>query len=334
MMKRNCAVTAAFILLSGTSLACSDEANNKKEAESSHAQEPSTDDQTPLIDRDNIFVGDNDSINGAMGGGSSDDRDGFEFYETAPDEFYVTGSSKGALGGWKMVGILDGEEQAEQGECKNVLRGLARDFRAAHSDFEGRASGLLTGIISDGIGDDKKPIFIGQDNDQIENRESFDQWYRNVEGVNLPYLIDFWLEPVGDTFVFDSAAYFPLVGIGYATQECEGCNGQKEGFHFTTELHTTFRYRGGESFAFRGDDDVWVFLNGALVMDLGGVHTPVEGEILIDELSDELGLALGETYPLDMFHAERRTTESNFRIETTLDFASCGTVLPDDVIVR
>ncbi len=33
---------------------------------------------------------------------------------------------------------------------------------------------------------------------------------------------------------------------------------------------------------------------------------------------DSLGLTLGETYPMDIFHAERHTNESNFRIETTI----------------
>jgi fibro-slime domain-containing protein len=33
---------------------------------------------------------------------------------------------------------------------------------------------------------------------------------------------------------------------------------------------------------------------------------------------DSLGLTVGVTYPLDVFHAERHTTQSNFRIDTTI----------------
>ena len=52
------------------------------------------------------------------------------------------------------------------------------------------------------------------------------------------------------------------------------------------------RYRGGEVFNFRGDDDVWVFINKALVVDLGGVHGAMEGRISLDTLN----LTTGKNY--------------------------------------
>ena len=48
--------------------------------------------------------------------------------------------------------------------------------------------------------------------------------------------------------------------------------------------------------------------------DAGGLHGPVEGTITLDDL----GLTPGEFYNLDVFHAERCGSGSNFRIDTSI----------------
>jgi fibro-slime domain-containing protein len=71
-------------------------------------------------------------------------------------------------------------------------------------------------------------------------------------------------------------------------------------------------------FSFEGDDDLWVFVNGKLGINLGGVHGPMAGEINMDSLAGALGIEIGQVYPLDFFFAERHTTQSNFTITTTI----------------
>ncbi len=218
--------------------------------------------------------------------------------------------------------------------CTNILRAIARDMPASHPDYQVGFTRLNVGIVDVSLGADRKPVFVGVEipDDLVTSAETFAQWYNNVETVNLPFVIDLWMEPVGDTFVFDSASFFPLEGMGYALEECERCRGQEDGFHFTTELHTKFQYNGGEEFLFRGDDDVWVYINGQLAVDLGGIHEAEEGSVQLDDAADALGLVVGGVYDLDLFQAERFTDDSNFRIETTLDFTDCGEILPIDII--
>jgi fibro-slime domain-containing protein len=193
------------------------------------------------------------------------------------------------------------------------------DGYSAHPDFEW-VTGYDTGIVQTVLGGDKKPVYAGDPSTHTTHGKSdFDQWYRDTAGVNMSWDSTLTFDLSNGNYVYSSNAFFPLDGL------LLGNDSRSHNYHFTMELHSSFTYQPGQQFSFTGDDDVWVFINNELVINLGGVHGAQTGSINLDTLD----LTEGETYDLDLFFAERHTTGSNFHATTNIALeepCECGGV--------
>jgi fibro-slime domain-containing protein len=226
------------------------------------------------------------------------------------------------------------------------------DFEMA-SMLGGMAYGPVVGMLAPTLGADDKPVFAsgtgtcrllggacvtswlsGADTVQLADKipmitsaATFNQWYNDAPGVNQTFQKEVPLTEnpaMPGEFVYDSntiGGFFPLLpteGLGVSPASAS-LNSRQLNFLFTTEAHVTFTYKGDEVFSFSGDDDLWIFVNGKIALDLGGLHGPAEGTIDFNAQAEALGLTIGQKYPMDIFHAERMTGASNFKVTTTID---------------
>ena len=275
--------------------------------------------------------------------------DGFKF----PDEACDDADTRSGDGCSSTCQIEPGFACTALSEAAPILLDIPiiyRDFRgsdqladdtpelaAGHPDFEGEG-GMDRGIVAERLGDDKKPVYARATgaSPSTTGAANFQSWYHDDPRHNRTIVdkLTFTRQASG-AYVFEAEQFFPLDDRGFVAEGEENTH-ELHNFHFTSELRYWFQYGGDEQLDFFGDDDVWVFVNGRLALDLGGLHPAEAGTVTLSTATAaELDLTPGGIYEIDVFHAERHTTFSSYKL-TLSGFervrSECKSVCGDGIV--
>jgi fibro-slime domain-containing protein len=234
-----------------------------------------------------------------------------------------------------------------------------------HPDYESfHGSSASLGLVQSSLGADGLPVFAntyGQPggytaSQQLTSDQMFYWWFheQDCRTANVPCVANqyeklVYLDQTGlptvlplakqsdGSYFYSTTSFFPIDNLGWlgtdgkSLQTSAGHN-----FSFNSELRYQFTYNGGEVLKFFGDDDVWVFINGKLAVDIGGLHGQTAGSITLDATAaTNLGLVVGKMYDIALFQAERHTSGSNYQLTLNgfvHDISVCTTKCGDGIV--
>jgi len=218
----------------------------------------------------------------------------------------------------------------EIGMCEiSLLAATIRDFNSDDSSFNHAGGCGSTGYVKPTLGTGRKPLptlKIDKNCNPGDSARMANEWFTtdNTYTHSATTCIDIPLQlDSAGNYAYNNQLFFPIdtfltLPNGKANPfnvQAGGEDNKPHNFNFCMEMHGNFDYKTGQDFHFRGDDDVYFFINNRLVVDLGGVHGPEKGSVDLDTL----GLTVGQSYPWDLFFCERHTTGSDILITTSMN---------------
>ena len=235
------------------------------------------------------------------------------------------------------------------------VRGVPMYGEGTSQDFgkSGCEADPMTGMVEKELGANGVPVRASNFPSNCTNATHLNDWflpevlakddagneYTNVTCREIPLSLTdegFWYAQIDDEspeqglFLLDDFRYLDSAGTIENPHYDSLYAGSGRGYHnfgFAMKIQATFQYVKGQYFEFNGDDDVWVFIDNKLVVDIGGQHKKVKKSVNLDKL----GLEEDSTYNFHIFYAERKREASNFMMKTSIDLHVESSMLLTDI---
>lgn len=198
---------------------------------------------------------------------------------------------------------------SDKGACAIALvPATVRDF--GYAGIAKSNTGLATNLVTDLLDADRKPV-VGRSSPGLPMQRA---WFRDSSGLNAATCRDLamTLDTLTGVYRMADPNFYPIED--FVTLSGGGTNpfndkmayGYTNNFGFCLESHGQFRYQKGQKDTISGQDDIFHYLNGNLVANLGGTHGTLTSAVALDTL----GLVDGNIYPWDLFFCDRMSPAS------------------------
>ncbi len=191
---------------------------------------------------------------------------------------------------------------------------------------------VIKGMVQDTLDPNGRPVFKaipGMNNGCTECgwfNQNIDEWWSEEHAVAVYFaVLKFEHQGIGE-YRYENSDFYPL--NEYVSHE--GSNASRDvitgvvpaalNYSFTVHMQRVFEYDtcANQKFIFNATDDIFVFLNGHLVIDKGGINTPEEQSFVLSEEVAKLGLAHGDQIYFDIFTAHRTDHDSQLTLTTSI----------------
>jgi fibro-slime domain-containing protein len=153
----------------------------------------------------------------------------------------------------------------------------------------------------------------------IASAASFGQWFKDSPGNNVSARTFLSMtKDASGIFSFATNDFTPIDGEMYGNQGAA----HNRGFTLSIDAGTTYKKCTGQFIEYAGSGDAWLFVNGKLVLDMGGTHAGGRQTVSLDRL----GLTDGQEVRIQFFYAQRTSSNAAFALRTNMVLSTPNSV--------